>query len=78
MMLSTIPATVEGFTKLCDCLGAEISIIRTKKWVPDQIAFLTRVFSLILSASNLTLNGEATMTTQVAGYTYGTNDAVHP
>jgi len=30
-VLSTIPATVAGFTKLCDWLRAEISIIRTKK-----------------------------------------------
>jgi len=53
MMLST-PATVEGFTKLCDCLGSEISIIRTKV-VPDQIvpAFLTRVFSLILELQRI-------------------------
>jgi len=55
MMLSTIPATVAGFAKLCDWLRAEISIIRTKKWVPDRIvpAFLTRVFSLILELERI-------------------------
>jgi len=77
MMLSTIPATVAGFTKLCDWLRAEISIIRTKKvgtW-PNCTCFpYTSIFANFRARAHQILNGEATMTTQVAGYTYGTND----
>jgi len=76
MMLSTIPATVEALQNFV-IVEAEISIIRTKK-VPDLncTCFPYTVFSLILELERIKsyLNGEATMTTQVAGYTYGTND----